>query len=208
MRLTVFGGTGGTGTAIIDLALAAGHEVMAFIRDQSRLKRPDQVRMIESDLKHAHRIDEAIAGSEAVLVALGPRNSPPELITTGLRHIITSMEQRGIKRIIAVSCARMRTPHESTPLVERISVLLAAAAARRDIVAKQEQLRLLSSSSLEWTALRAGRLARTAASGKYRFDDDRTHSNAPLSREDLAHAVMTELEAGVYVRKAPFVSAA
>lgn len=33
MRLTVFGATGGTGTQVVDAALAAGHEVTVLVRD-------------------------------------------------------------------------------------------------------------------------------------------------------------------------------
>ena len=40
MRLTIFGATGGTGTGLVQQALAAGHEVTAVVRDPARLAVP------------------------------------------------------------------------------------------------------------------------------------------------------------------------
>jgi uncharacterized protein YbjT (DUF2867 family) len=40
MRITVFGATGGTGRQIVHLALEAGHEVIAAVRDPTRLPSP------------------------------------------------------------------------------------------------------------------------------------------------------------------------
>ena len=40
MRITVIGGTGGTGSQVIEQALDAGHQVTAVVRDPSRL--PDR----------------------------------------------------------------------------------------------------------------------------------------------------------------------
>jgi uncharacterized protein YbjT (DUF2867 family) len=37
MKLTIFGTTGGTGKLLVEQALAAGHEVVAFVRDPSKL---------------------------------------------------------------------------------------------------------------------------------------------------------------------------
>ncbi|MCW2898195.1 MAG: NADH-flavin reductase, partial [Streptosporangiaceae bacterium] len=41
MKLTIFGATGGTGSQLVQQALAAGHEVTAVVRDPSRLSAGD-----------------------------------------------------------------------------------------------------------------------------------------------------------------------
>jgi putative NADH-flavin reductase len=41
MRITIFGAAGGTGTRLLDLACAAGHEVTAVVRDPARLTGDD-----------------------------------------------------------------------------------------------------------------------------------------------------------------------
>jgi uncharacterized protein YbjT (DUF2867 family) len=37
MKIAIFGATGGTGRLVVEQALEAGHEVIAFVRDPSKL---------------------------------------------------------------------------------------------------------------------------------------------------------------------------
>jgi len=37
MKFTIFGATSGTGKQLVEQALVAGHEVIAFVRDPSKL---------------------------------------------------------------------------------------------------------------------------------------------------------------------------
>lgn len=41
MRITIFGATGGTGTQLVEQALAGGYQVTAVVRDPARLAIPE-----------------------------------------------------------------------------------------------------------------------------------------------------------------------
>nr|WP_100444444.1 NAD(P)H-binding protein [Glycomyces xiaoerkulensis] len=73
MKLTVIGATGGIGGAILNQALAAGHEATAVVRDPAGLELDvPTVRVDLADPDHA-ALREAIGGADAVLSGLGPR---------------------------------------------------------------------------------------------------------------------------------------
>ena len=38
MKLTIFGATGGTGKQLVEQALVAGHEVVVYVRNPSKLR--------------------------------------------------------------------------------------------------------------------------------------------------------------------------
>jgi uncharacterized protein YbjT (DUF2867 family) len=51
MRLAVFGATGGTGKQLVEQALAAGNQVVAFVRNPSKLNiRHEHLTIIQGEL--------------------------------------------------------------------------------------------------------------------------------------------------------------
>lgn len=80
MQLTIIGATGGTGTCLVEQALAAGHEVTAVVRDPARLAVPahERLQTVTADVMDPAAIIPAVAGADAVLSAPGPRGRSPE----------------------------------------------------------------------------------------------------------------------------------
>ena len=74
MKLTVFGGTGGTGRQFVEQALAGVYEVTAFVRNPSKLVvRHEHMPIIQGELHDMLNIERAINGSDVVISLLGPR---------------------------------------------------------------------------------------------------------------------------------------
>lgn len=72
VKIAVFGATGGTGKRIVEQALQAGFEVVAYVRDPSKLyASPEHLTIIQGELSDAALIETAIKGTDAVLSALG-----------------------------------------------------------------------------------------------------------------------------------------
>ena len=63
MRLTIFGATGATGTALTEQALAAGHDVTAVVRDPGRLtvQAHARLRTITADVMDPASIAAAVS---------------------------------------------------------------------------------------------------------------------------------------------------
>src|SRR5438132_10080686 len=107
MRIVVVGGTGRGGRLGANQAVSAGHDVTAFVRDPGRPNVPGgSVRVVQGNVLDAALVDRAVAGQEAVLVALATatRGQPP-VLPEGIRHILDSMEKHGVRRIVVLSAA-------------------------------------------------------------------------------------------------------
>lgn len=74
MNITVFGATGGVGRHLVDQAVDAGHMVTVVVRRPNAVTR--DVRIVTADLAGPDygALDNAVAGADAVLSALGPRS--------------------------------------------------------------------------------------------------------------------------------------
>src|SRR5215216_1127412 len=74
MRLVIFGATGGTGRRLVERAIAAGHEVTAFVRNPSRMTaRHERLKIVVGDVFDLGRVREGVVGNEAVISVLGSR---------------------------------------------------------------------------------------------------------------------------------------
>jgi uncharacterized protein YbjT (DUF2867 family) len=111
MRLFVLGATGRTGVELLDLALAHGHAVTAFVRSPRKITRRDErLAVVEGRVDEARPMAAAMTGHDAVVSVLGP--TPWQAIgggTTLMRDSTTTalsaMEQAGVKRFLVVSSA-------------------------------------------------------------------------------------------------------
>ena len=75
MKITVFGASGRTGREVVRQALAAGHDVTAFVRDPAKLSvHYDKVSMIKGDVSDSSAVMQGIEGQDAVVSALGAVN--------------------------------------------------------------------------------------------------------------------------------------
>src|SRR6266540_6835666 len=71
-QLFIIGATGKTGTQLIDIALARGHEVTAFVRSPDKITREHPLlRVVPGDPLDADALARALPGHDAVLSALG-----------------------------------------------------------------------------------------------------------------------------------------
>lgn len=114
MRVLIFGASGRTGQHLVRQALEAGHEVTAFVREPARLKMDHaRLRVVSGDVTDAVRTEEAVAGSEVVLSALGhTRTSAKDLQTVGTKNIVAAMHRHGVRRIVSLTGAGMRDPKD------------------------------------------------------------------------------------------------
>lgn len=109
MRLFVLGANGRTGTEIIDLALARGHEITAFVRSPQKLGRAASLTVVRGDPLRPDSIKAALPGHDAVLSAIGPHPRdvfrPSTLLTDCARATVAAMSASGVSRLAIVSAA-------------------------------------------------------------------------------------------------------
>lgn len=105
MRICVFGATGRVGRHVVRYALAAGHEVTAFVREEDGFAPDARLRVEPGDVRSTDDVARALAGAQAVVSALGSPNvaQPGTLLSDGMRAITSAMRAAGVRRVLAVA---------------------------------------------------------------------------------------------------------
>ncbi|MFD5338061.1 NAD(P)-dependent oxidoreductase [Streptomyces hawaiiensis] len=207
MRIAVFGANGPTGRHLTDQALAAGHEVVAVTRRPGSLLPGRQgLAVAVADATDPAAVDAAIAGTDAVLSAVGARFSK-ETITTysaSATAITGAMTRHGIKRLLAISSS-IADPnwrptgahffnHVLDPLVNRrLGRTLHEDMRRMEAVIRQ--------TDLDWTLVRPSGLFEHPVVTDYHAAET-SADGVFTARADLAASMLRELEERRYVRTA------
>ncbi len=110
IRLFVLGATGHIGTHVLDIALARGHDVTAFVRSPRKVTRSDsRLRIIQGSLLSTDDLGRALPGHDAVVSSVGPpareafRRST--LMAESAASVVAAMTTSGVKRFAVVSAA-------------------------------------------------------------------------------------------------------
>src|SRR5688572_330021 len=205
MNILVFGASGQTGRAVVREALARGHSVSAFIRDAAKLSiAHTALRVIRGDVGDAAAIAQALPGHDAVVSTLGV-GSPlahDDVVINGVKTILRAMQAANMRRLIYQSFIGVT---ESRAAVGFILRFIAPLPLRHEIADHETKEALIRASGLDWTIVRPPKLTNGPRSSGYRAGEDLT-TWVPLpmlSRADVAHFIVGELEAPKFVQKAP-----
>ena len=113
LKLAITGATGFVGGRLLDLALAAGHQVRALTRrPQSERK---GVTWVEGALDKADSLDRLAGSSDAVIHVAGVINAPDPAgfeagNVTGTSTVLAAAEKAGVARFVHVSSLAAREP--------------------------------------------------------------------------------------------------
>ncbi|WP_157767764.1 NAD(P)-dependent oxidoreductase [Actinosynnema pretiosum] len=95
LRLVVLGATGGVGGHVVAHALRRGHSVTALSRDPRGLPGHGSLRVAAVDVRDRDAVAEALAGSDAVVSALGnPPRSGPGVLAAGAASLVAAAPPR------------------------------------------------------------------------------------------------------------------
>ncbi len=209
MKIAVFGATGPTGKEVVAQALAEGDEVVAYVRNPSKLGITNEgLKVVQGELADQEKIEEALGGVDAVVSTLGPRGgSKDKPLTKGMQNIVAAMDRLGVKRIVITSTLSVKDEDDKPELRARALVFLVKLAMRpayEEIVSVAETLR---ASDLDWTILRMTTLNNKEKSGKVRAGHlGRGEVASFISRADIADFILQILRDRKYVRQAPAIS--
>jgi|ERR1700722_9095816 putative NADH-flavin reductase len=156
LRLFVVGATGHIGAHVVDLALARGHSVTAFVRTPRKIARNDPgLSVIEGSAMSSEAIARFLPGHDAVLSSIGP---PPReafrastLMAEAAASAVAAMTGARVRRLVIVSAAVL-FPDRRLPF-RFFRWLLRHHA--RDLVAMEAVVR---ATELDWTIARPPRL--------------------------------------------------
>lgn len=216
MRLLIFGATGGTGRILVDKALAAGHDVVAYVRNPDRLPTShDRLRVVQGHLSDAAAISESVRGVDAVITVLsqpvfgGPKDLP---IASGSRAIVAAMHEHGVRRLVYCWGPSISQPHHTwnRPLAAILAIIRLLPNTQvftDEAVIAGETVR---SSGLDWTIVTVARPVDRPATGRLKV---RTASGVgdkvgmgATSREDLADFLLQQASDTRFTREELLIS--
>ncbi|UOB11060.1 SDR family oxidoreductase [Streptomyces sp. HP-A2021] len=187
MKLLILGATGPTGRRLVELALRAGDQVTALVRNPAGLgDLADQVTVVMGDATSHRDVSAALAGQDAVVSALGRGASviAGDLFMRASAALIAAVEETGVSRVVWLSSFGVghTLSWASVPQKVIYRTLLRSIYADKEIA--DDAVR---ASGLDWTVVYPTRLTHGQAKGTYRADDRLPMKGNPtISRADVA----------------------
>lgn len=207
MKIAVVGASGRTGRELVHVAAAAGHEVVAVVRDPARLTAsPGEVRV--ADASDVAALTGAFDGVDAVASCLGPvPGESAHVLRDGITSVLAAMDGAGVRRLVAISASGWLVDGDdplsryvAKPILKR-----ALAEANADLEAMEQVIRV---SAVDWTIMRPPRLQDRPGTGRYKSRRDGNVRWAwTIARPDLALAMLDALTDRTAVGQAISVAA-
>lgn len=209
MRIAVFGGTGPAGQLLVRKALADGFEVIAYVRNPSKLElKSERLSVIQGELNDQPSIERAIGDADAVVSVLGPHGrARMKPLTAGMRNIIAAMNNQGVRRLVITSTVSVKDPDDRPDLKFRLLVMIVKLLIRpayEEIISIADEVR---KSNLDWTLVRLSILRNGPAKGKIRAGYlGRGEVRIGIRREDMVAFMLNQVGDARYLRQSPAIS--
>lgn len=202
MKVLVLGAGGKTGRVVVQRAVAAGHQVTAFVHHADAYDRPAGTAVKEGDATDAEAVAAAAAGHDAVIDTIGGR-TPYRSDTTLEREVIdavlTAMRRHAVRRLIVTSSLGVGDSVSNATVVLRLLLKTFLRGSTADKAAMEQSV---EASGLEWTIARPAVLGNGRATGGVRLYDPATGDKAhKITRADLAEWLVAQLESTEHVHR-------
>ena len=203
-HITVFGATSGIGRCAVNEALRRDHTVRACARSAGDMAPRPGLEPFAGDALDPATVADAVKGTDAVIYALGIKESVSmlwkevTLFSETTRILLDAMQNAGVSRLVAVTgfgAGRSRAAMSSLESLGHKAIL------GRPYADKDRQETLIMDSPLDWTIARPVILTKGARTGSYKaLQEPDTWRNGLISRADTACYLIDAIEQGLDIR--------
>lgn len=190
MKITVVGGSKGTGACLASLARDAGHEVTVLSRSGDA---PSGVHAVAGDAADPAVAAGAVAGADAVVVTVGGAKGVKHQRAAVTGAVVRAMQDAGVRRLVVQSSLGAGGSASQLPAPLGLITRIALAAPLAD---HNEQESLVMGSELDWTIVRPTGLTDKEPTGVWRAleagNPEKLRGSIP--RRDLAACMLEILE--------------
>lgn len=203
--ILVLGATSGIGACVVGGALEKGLAVRGFARRADRLPPRDGLEPVAGDARNPDDLARAVAGTRAVIYALGIKERPAmiwqnqTLFSETTAALITAMEAAGVDRLLAVTGFGAGRSRHAMSRLERLGH---GALLGRVYADKSRQEEMIVDSRLDWTIVRPVILTRGASGHPVRvLTRPEDWRNGLIPRGDVAAYLVRAVTEGLNSRE-------
>ena len=206
INIILFGATGLTGREILSQALENGHKVKAVVRNPELLETEHaNLTVLQGDVLDAQLVEEAIAGGDVVISAIGTGSSfakarkPTTIYSEGFANIVAAMRKHNVRRFIALlSVGTVPDPNEA--VIHKIMIRPILKGTYDDM--RRAEALLADCNDIDWIGIRPLRLMNTPRTGKYRTGlDILPPKGVEISRADVAEFMLKQRYTSEHLRR-------
>jgi len=200
MNVIIFGGTGKTGSLVVERALTKGHTVTVLVRDPIKFKVPN-VRVCAGDATNPSDVLAAMHGQQAVIETIGgttPYKST-NLETDSVNAIIHAMQEERVERLISVTMMGIGESRAQAPFWYRS--LLMPTFLHGSTKDKTNKEAAITTSHLDYVIARPPLLKDTHPIGHVKILGPGAIGHT-ITRADLANFLVDQLETDINLNRA------
>jgi putative NADH-flavin reductase len=208
MKIAIIGASQGIGYELLRIALDAGHEVTALLRNPAKLTISNsRLTIVKGDILDPTTVATAVAGNDAVCLCIGipPTRKPVTVFSRGAECVLAAMGPGTHSRLITVTgIGAGDSKGHGGFFYDRVinPLLLGTIYADKD---RQESI--VKASAVKWLIVRPGFLTNGPLTGKYQVIDSLSGVTAgKISRADVADFMLKQLAAPTHFGKTPLLT--
>ena len=199
-RITVLGGTGYGGSAVVREAARRGHEVLAVSRTAPESPTPG-VTYVTGSVLDADVLERAVAGADVVFEALSPRGDMAGQVEGVFEALVALARQHGVRLGVLGGASSLLVSEGGPRLIDAVPMPPEVRPEADLGIHKLETLQQ-SPDDLDWfyvsPAAEFGAWVPSTETGQYRTSDEilltGPDCTSQISAADLALAVLDEIE--------------
>lgn len=208
MNLLVIGANRGIGAQLVEQAFRQGHNVTVLVRKPEKMEpRSGDIKIVKGDITDKGPVESAVSGQDAVCITIGvgPKFKPVTVFSEGTKNVVDAMKLHNVKKLVCVTgIGAGDSKNHGGFLYDKIIFPIFLKTIYRD---KNIQELIVRQSLLEWLIVRPGFLTNGPVTGEYRVLTDLTGVTCgKISRGDVAHFILAELETMEYFGQSPLLT--
>jgi putative NADH-flavin reductase len=195
-NLLIIGANGGIGKQAVEIALAAGHQVTALVRNPANLTLTHtNLEIIKGDVMHPETYEGYLGNKDVVISAIGVNAiKPTNLYSEGNKSLLKAMDIKGVKRAFFISASAIEISPVQ-PFFVRLFTKYILQKILHNVYADQRIMeKLIKESGTNWTIMRPTWLTNKPVTGHYRVAINGFIKNClTISRADVAHFIINNI---------------
>lgn len=206
MKIIVFGANGRVGNNVVMKLLQENHVVTAFVHGNNPFESHPNLHVVQGDIYDKTAVTDAVRGHDIVMSTLGSWGTPKkDILYTAMCHIIPAMEEMDITRLVSLTGAAAKYPHEKTSLVQAANRFTLGIMAKKILDDGEKHIALLTDSALDWTVIRSP-IMNEKGTQEYSLTSSSPAPWATIHRLAVVDALVQQVTDTAWYKQSPFIA--